>query len=46
MKRERGITSSTSFGATSDLAASLATFQQGFQMGPSQGIDDVSIIQP
>ena len=42
-KQEKGLSQSASFGATSDLAASLATFQQGFQMGPSQGIDDVSI---
>jgi len=44
VKQEMAITSSGSFGATSDLAASLATFQQGFQMGPSQGMDDVNII--
>ena len=33
----------SSFGASSDLAASLATFQQGWSQGGSQAIDDVSV---
>ena len=33
----------SSFGASSELAASLATFQQGWSQGGSQAMDDVSI---
>ena len=42
MRANRNVMQS-SFGASSDLAASLATFQQGWSQGGSQAIDDVRV---